>query len=69
MNDMQQEYDFSGAERGKFFRAGATIQLPVYLDQNLQDYLSGVAERNGRSLSDLVNDILQRELAIQQALR
>ena len=26
---MKQEYDFSKAERGKFFREGAELQLPI----------------------------------------
>ncbi len=69
MSDMKAEYDFSGAERGKFFRPGAVVRLPVYLDQPLQDYLSAAAERNGRSLNELVNDLLSRELSIQEALR
>ena len=69
MSEMKTEYDFGGAERWKFFRPGAVIRLPVYLDQPLQDYLSAAAERNGRSLNDLVNDLLSRELSIQEALR
>lgn len=71
MSEMKPEYDFSGAERGKFFRPGAVVRLPVYLDQPLQDYLAAAAaaERNGRSLNDLVNDLLSRELSIQEALR
>lgn len=69
MSEMKPEYDFSGAERGKFFRPGAVVRLPVYLDQPLQDYLSAAAERNGRSLNELVNDLLSRELSIQEALR
>jgi hypothetical protein len=69
MNEMKQEYDFGAAERGKFFRQGAVVRLPVYLDQGLQDYLSAVAERKGKSLSELVNDLLSRELSIQEALR
>lgn len=69
MSEMKAEYDFSGSERGNFFRPGAVVRLPVYLDQPLQDYLSAAAERNGRSLNELVNHLLSRELSIQEALR
>ena len=33
---MKREYDFSKAEQGKFYRRGAVIQLPIYLDAKVQ---------------------------------
>ena len=33
---MKPEYDFSKGERGKFFRKNARLNLPVYLDQEVQ---------------------------------
>jgi len=35
---MKKEYDFSQGERGKFFRPGAKLNLPVYLEPDLRDY-------------------------------
>jgi hypothetical protein len=35
---MKKEYDFSKGERGKFFRPGAKLNLPVYLEPDLRDY-------------------------------
>lgn len=32
-HDMPVEIDFSGARRGQFYRAGAQLNLPVYLEQ------------------------------------
>ncbi len=29
---MKREYDFSKAVRGKFYRKGAELRLPIYLD-------------------------------------
>lgn len=29
---MKEEYDFSNAERGKFYRPDAQLNIPVYLD-------------------------------------
>ena len=37
---MKDEYDFSKGERGKFYRANARLNLPVYLDADVLDYLS-----------------------------
>jgi predicted HicB family RNase H-like nuclease len=68
-DDMRPEYDFSKGERGKFYRPGTMLRLPVYLTPELHAQLSATAERKGLSLSDLVNDILTKELAIAEALR
>jgi hypothetical protein len=35
---MKKEYDFSKGERGKFFRPGAKLNLPVYLEPDLRYY-------------------------------
>jgi|GEM_PF-1648132 len=35
---MKKEYDFSKRERGKFYRFGVKLNLPVYLEPDLRDY-------------------------------
>jgi hypothetical protein len=55
------------AVRGKFYLSG--VQAPVYLNQDLQDYLLAAAERKGITLSDLVNDLLSKEVAIVEAMK
>jgi len=37
---MQDEYDFSNAERGKFYRSETALQLPIYLDPDVREYLA-----------------------------
>ena len=68
-DEMQQEYDFSKGERGKFYRAGARFHLPVYLEESVMGSLSAIAERKGVQVDDLINDLLKKELAIADALR
>jgi len=68
-NDMPDEIDFSKGARGKFFRADAQLNLPVYLDQEVQAYLSAIASKKGVQLSDLANDLLKREIGIFEALK
>jgi len=65
---MEPEYDFTKGERGKFYRPGMVLRLPVYLNAELQSHLTAVAERKGIALDDLVNDILARELAIAEVI-
>ena len=45
---MRREYDFSKAVRGKFYRKGAELRLPIYLDPKLQSKLERIARRKGK---------------------
>jgi hypothetical protein len=65
---MPKEIDFSGGTRGKFYRAGARLSLPVYLDPEVQAYLGAIAARKGVPLSELANDLLKKEIAILEAV-
>lgn len=67
--EMEQEYDFSKGQRGKFHRPNARFNIPVYLEDSVMGALQSIAERKGVRLDDLVNDVLKRELAIAEALR
>jgi hypothetical protein len=66
---MKDEYDFSGGERGKFHRPGARLNLPVYLDEQVLKYLRERAEAKGVSLSDLVNEVLKRDIDLIEAVQ
>ncbi len=44
---MKDEYDFSKAECGRFYRPGAKLQLPVYLDDDVRTYLQERAKSKG----------------------
>ena len=54
---MKLEYDFSKGERGKYFRPGSEIHLPIYRDTGVQAYLAECAARKGVPLGDLVNGL------------
>jgi hypothetical protein len=64
---MKDEYDFSTAERGKFFREGARLVPPVHLDPDVLDYLSERASARGISLSSLVNTLLKKDIELIDA--
>jgi hypothetical protein len=68
-DDMPAEIDFSGATRGKFYRPNLKLNLPVYLDAEVQAYLAEIASRKGVPVSDLANDLLKREIAIIEAVK
>ena len=66
---MKNEYDFSKAERGKFYRKDATLDLPVYLEAGVRDYLSERAKAKGVDVSKLVNDLLKRDIELIEAAK
>lgn len=66
---MKDEYDFSNAERGKFYRPDAQLIPPVHLDLDILRYLSARAEARGTSLSDLVNDLLRKDIELIEAAK
>lgn len=61
---MKREYDFSKGVRGKFYRKGAQLRLPIYLDAKLQKQIEELAEKNGKNVNDLVNQLVQREVEL-----
>jgi hypothetical protein len=66
-NPMKDEYDFSEAERGKFFREDARLVPPVHLEPEVLDYLSERATARGVSLSSLVNTLLKKDIELIDA--
>ena len=65
---MKPHYDFSKAERGKFYRKGARLRLPIYLDGRLQKRLERIAQKKNRDLADVVNDILLKDVDLLEEL-
>lgn len=59
---MKREYDFSKGVRGKFYRKGAELRLPIYLDAKLQKQLERLALKNGKDIGEIVNQLVQKEV-------
>jgi hypothetical protein len=66
---MPAEIDFSKGSRGKFFRPGSQLQLPVYIDAEVQDYLSRRAQARGIDMAALVNELLKKDIELIEAVR
>lgn len=59
---MKPEYDFSAAERGKFYHPNTQFNVPIYLDQDVLDSLHQTAESKGIDLNEMVNNFLRKNL-------
>jgi hypothetical protein len=65
---MKPHYDFSNAERGKFYRKGARVRLPIYLDSKLQKRLEHIAEKKGRDVGDVISGLLMKNVELLDEL-
>lgn len=68
-DDMPAEIDFSKGTRGKFFHPGAKLNLPVYLDDQVQARLAALADAKGVDFSVLVNDLLRKDIELIEMAR
>jgi cytidylate kinase len=65
---MRRAYDFSKAVRGKFYRKGAELRLPIYLHPKLQSKLERIARRKGKDVTDMVNQLLRKDVKFLEEL-
>lgn len=65
---MKKEYDFSKGTRGKFYRPGIRLRLPIYLDDEAMAFVQQVARKRRKEVSDVVNDLILSDKRLSQAL-
>lgn len=66
---MRDEYDFSKAERGKFFNPEAQHNLPLYLEEDVLNYFAAKAKAKGVGLSTLVNELLKKDIDLIEGMK
>jgi len=66
---MEEEYDFSQGVRGKFYRPNVRLNLPIYLDEDIADFVQKYAQRKKLDVQTVVNEILRSNKEMLQALR
>jgi hypothetical protein len=68
-DDMPAEIDFSKGVRGKFYNSNAVFKLPIYLDAPIAAYLAERARAKGVEYSQLVNELLRKDIELIEAAR
>ncbi len=66
---MRAEYDFSKGERGKFYHPDAVFSFPVYLEPDVDDFLSQLAEERDLDIQGLVNEWLRANIRLIQSVQ
>lgn len=44
---MREEYDFSKGERGKFYHHDLKLNIPIYLDEDVSEFIEALASKIG----------------------
>ena len=67
---MKDEYDFSGAEQGKFYRPFEELDIPIYLDKEVKAFFIGRLNAKGQeySLNQVINALLKKDIEIANQL-
>jgi len=69
-NDMPDEIDFSRGSRGlHHIPPQAKVFLPASIERSVWEYFSGKAEQKGMGLSELLTEVLKRDIEINEALK
>jgi len=66
---MKKEYDFSKGERGKFYRPDVRLNLPIYLDDDVAEFVQKYARRKKVDAQTAANEILRVNKEMLQTLR
>ena len=69
-NDMPSEINFRKGLRGlHHIPPGAKVLMPVSIERGVWEYFSGKAEQRGVNLSELVTEVLKRDIEINEAMK
>ena len=66
---MKAEYDFSKAERGKFYQPKAVFNLPIYLEKDLDEFMRKLADEKDKDVEELVNEWLRDSIQLIQSIQ
>ena len=68
---MRKEYDFTNAKQGKFYRPIEELEIPIYLDNKVKEFLlDKIKNSNNKNLtlSSMVNLLLKNDIEIAKQL-
>ncbi|MEM1171083.1 MAG: hypothetical protein AAGJ08_18885 [Cyanobacteria bacterium P01_H01_bin.35] len=59
---MKSEYDFSQAEQGKFYHPDANFHYSIYLEPDVEQFITKIAEQRKIDVQILVNEWLRNHI-------
>jgi hypothetical protein len=61
---MKKEYDFSKGERGKFYNPNSQLNLPVYLEPEIAEFLQKYTKDKDVDIQTIVNQWLRNNIDV-----
>ena len=65
---MKNEYDFSNGERGRFHKPNTELNLPVYLNADVFNFVHGIAKNKNSDISRIVNQLIHSDMEIAKTV-
>ena len=67
---MKKEYNFTNAEQGKFYRPLEELDIPIYLDKEVnQFFLKNIKnKKTDFSLGNTINSLIKKDIEISKSL-
>ena len=67
---MKDEYDFTNAEQGKFYRPVEELDIPIYLDDEVKNFFfKNLKEKaSDFSLNNIINSLIKQDIEISRRL-
>ena len=65
---MKKEYDFSKGERGKFYHPNAQLNLPIYLEPDVAEFIQKYAKEKNIDMSKIVNEWLRNNIKVIRSI-
>ena len=65
---MKKEYDFSKGERGKFYQPNIKLNLPVYLESDVAQFVQKYAKKKNIDRQTIVNDLLRKDKELVESM-
>jgi hypothetical protein len=67
---MKEEYDFTNAQQGKFYRPIEELDIPIYLDDEVKSFfLKNIKEKpSDFSLNNVINSLIKQDIEISKRL-
>ena len=67
---MKNEYDFTSAEQGKFYRPIEKLDIPIYLDKEVKKFFMDKIKNNNKdfSLNEIINALIKKDIEISKKI-
>lgn len=66
---MKKEYDFSNGQRGRFYRPNLRLNLPIYLEKDVADFVREFAHKKRVDAQTAVNRLLRQKKALIRSVQ